>query len=331
MKSKGTLLLNRTEISSLVSLPECIRAVEEAFRSYAEGRSLATGLLHINTPRGEFHIKAGGLKLGRTYFALKVNGGFFENRVRYGMPNIQGTISLCDGDNGYPLALMDSIEITMKRTGAATAIAAKCLARPDSRTAVICGCGNQGRIQLRSLLEVLPIRRVFAFDPDAEQRDRFLQEMSHELEMNVTAAGDLREALMESDVCVTCTPSKAPFIRKEDVPKGMFLAAMGADSPDKQELDPRLLAGAKVVADILDQCVSVGELHHAIERGLLTRDSVHAELGEILTGRKTGRTSPDEITIFDATGTALQDTAAALLAYEKAIQSNQGVWFDFAC
>ena len=330
MDSRGTLLLSRADIAALLTLKDCIPAVEEAFRSYTEGRSLATGLLHIDAPSGEFHIKAGGLKLNRTYFALKVNGGFFQNKLRYGLPNIQGTISLCDGDNGSPLALMDSIEITIKRTGATTAVAAKHLARPDSKTAVICGCGNQGRIQLRGLAEVLPIRRVFAFDQDGEQSERFAREMAAELGVSAAAARDLREALAEADVCVTCTPSRAPFIHKDDVPRGMFIAAVGADSPDKQELDAALLASAKVVVDILDQCINVGELHHAIRAGLLTRDGVHAELGEIVTGRKPGRTSPDEITVFDTTGTALQDTAAGVVVYEKAIQAGRGTWFRFA-
>jgi len=116
----------------------------------------------------EFHIKAGGLRLGRTYFALKVNGSSFQNRERYDLPNIMGAIILFDGDNGYPLAVMDSIEITIQRTGAATAVAAKYLARTDATTATICGCGNQGRIQLKALKEVLPLERVYAFDMNRE-------------------------------------------------------------------------------------------------------------------------------------------------------------------
>jgi len=114
------------------------------------------------------------------------------------------------------------------------------------------------------------------------------------------------------------------------VPFGMFIAAVGADSPDKQELDAELLVGNRVVVDILDQCAHVGELHHALQRGLLTRGDVHAELGELVAGRKPGRTAPEEITIFDATGTALQDAAAAVVTYRKAVESGRGAWFDFA-
>src|SRR5579872_7412872 len=128
MKPKGTLLLNRGEVRSLMTFQEYIAAVEEAFRLYGEGKTLKPGIMHIDTADGEFHIKAGGLNLNRKYFALKCNGGFFHNMERFGMPNIQGAILLCDGTNGYPLAMMDSSEITLKRTAAAAAVAAKYLA-----------------------------------------------------------------------------------------------------------------------------------------------------------------------------------------------------------
>src|SRR5215831_3469836 len=164
MKAPGTLLLKRGDVTTLLGLGECITAVEQAFKLYAEGQTLPTGVLGVTARDGGFHIKAAGLKLARTYFAAKVNGNFFRNTERYGMPNIQGIIMLCDGDNGYPLAIMDSIEITILRTGAATAVAAKYLARPESSVATICGCGNQGRVQLRALSRVLPIEYVYAFD-----------------------------------------------------------------------------------------------------------------------------------------------------------------------
>src|SRR5215470_9054780 len=139
MKAPETLLLKHGDVTSLLGLDECISAVERAFKLYAEGQTLPTGLLGVHAQDGGFHIKVAGLKLARTYFAAKVNGNFFRNAERYGMPNIQGIIMLCDGENGYPLALMDSIEITIIRTGAATAVAARYLARDDSKTAVICG------------------------------------------------------------------------------------------------------------------------------------------------------------------------------------------------
>src|SRR5919108_6310856 len=172
MKPPGTILLTRKQVAELLTLDECIAAVEEAFRLYGSGKAAAPGVLGAHTDGGGFHIKTSLLDLNRRYFALKVNGNFFNNAQRFGLPNIQGLIVLCDGVNGYPLAVMDSIEITIQRTGAATAVAAKYLARRDSKTVTICGCGNQGRVQLLAISQVLPIRKVFAFDVD---RDRASQ------------------------------------------------------------------------------------------------------------------------------------------------------------
>src|SRR5258708_2454372 len=156
------LLLTRQDIASLLTLPDYVRVVENAFRLHAEGSTLAPALAHVDAIGGEFHIKAGGLNGPTPYFGLKVNGGFFQNKARNGMPNIQGLIVLSRADNGLPLAVMDSIEITIQRTGASTAVAAKYLARPDSRVVTICGCGNQGRIQLTALKQVLPLERAYA-------------------------------------------------------------------------------------------------------------------------------------------------------------------------
>ena len=162
MKPSDTLLLGREDVAALLNLDECIAAVEEAFRLDSEGRSLPPGVLGVPARGGGFHVKAAGLELSRTYFAAKINANFSQNFERFGLPAIQGVILLCDGENGRPLALLDSIEVTILRTGAATAVAAKYLARPRSQTATVCGCGNQGRVQLRALTRVLPIERAYA-------------------------------------------------------------------------------------------------------------------------------------------------------------------------
>jgi ornithine cyclodeaminase/alanine dehydrogenase len=330
MKPTGTLLLTRREVAALLSLDECIAAVENAFRLYGEGKTSPPGILGIHATNGGFHIKAGLLEVGRTYFVAKTNANFPQNMPRFGLPTIQGIIMLCDAENGYPLALMDSMEITILRTGAATAVAAKYLARPDSAVATICGCGNQGRIQLRALAKVLPIERLYAFDQDANRARQFADEMSSELRLTAQAVDDLQSAVRDCDVCVTCTPAKAYFLKKEYVKPGTFIAAVGADNPDKQELDPQLFVSNKIVVDILEQCATIGDLHHALQAGLVTREHVHAELGEVVAGKKAGRTSKDEITIFDSTGMALQDAAAATVVYEKAISVGKGMTVDFA-
>lgn len=330
MKPDTTLLLKRHEIAALLNIEECMGAVEQAFKLYAEGKTTAPGLLGIPARDGGFHIKAGMLELGRTYFAAKTNANFPQNMRRFGLPLIQGTIVLCDGENGYPLALMDSMEITIIRTGAATGVAAKYLARTDAHVATICGCGNQGRISLRAIAKVRDLSRAYAWDIDQSQARRFADELSRELNIEVGPVEDLAGAVRESDICVTCTPSREYFIKREYVSPGTFIAAVGADSEDKQELDPALIRSNKVVVDVLEQCASIGELHHALKDGLLTKQDVHAELGEVVTGKESGRTSEEEIIIFDSTGTALQDVAAAAIVYERALSTSKGSVLNLA-
>jgi ornithine cyclodeaminase/alanine dehydrogenase-like protein (mu-crystallin family) len=309
-------------------MDECIAAVEAGFRLQAEGLSLAPGVLGIRAPEGGFHIKAAGLKLGRLYFAAKINANFSSNPRMRGLPAIRGVIVLFDADNGAPLAVMDSMEVTARRTAAATAVAARWLARSGSTTVTVCGCGSQGREQLRALARVLPLRRAYAFDLDEAKAQAFARDSSEELGFEVTPARAHGEAVRSSDVCVTCTPSRVPFLMRDQVAPGTFVAAVGADSSDKHELDPWLMAEAVVVVDVLDQCASIGDLHHALEAGVLCREAVHAELADVVIGRKPGRRSEEEITIFDSTGTAIEDVAAAVVVYEKAVAAGRGLPVD---
>ena len=198
----------------------------------------------------------------------------------------------------------------------------------DSSTLTICGCGSQGREQLRALARVLPLRRAYAFDLEEATAQAFARELSAELGFEVTPTRDHVAAVRASDVCVTCTPSRASFLMRDHVAPGTFVAAVGADSSDKQELDPRLMAEAVIVVDVLDQCASMGDLHHALEAGVLTREAVHAELADVVTGRKPGRRSDQEITVFDSTGTALEDVAAAAVVYERAMAAGLGLAVD---
>jgi ornithine cyclodeaminase/alanine dehydrogenase len=320
------LFLRRSEVEILLDLPECIAAMETAFQMRAEGRALAPALMHVDAEAGEFHIKGGGLRLDHTYFALKANGGFFRNQETFGLPNILGLILLFDGTNGLPLAVMDSIGITILRTGATTAVAAKYLARPDSTVVTICGCGRQGNIQLRALLEVMPsIRQVYAWDAQAETANAFASSLPARPGLVVEPTRDLAAAGVASDIIVACTPAKNFYLRKEHVRPGTFIAAVGSDSPDKQELEPALVASSKLVVDVLEQCARVGELHHALDAGLMSTASTHGELGDVVAKRIPGRTTDREITIFDATGSAIQDTAAALMVYRKALSQGIGL------
>ncbi|MGA2082105.1 MAG: ornithine cyclodeaminase family protein [Holophaga sp.] len=323
------LFLTRSDIAAVLTLGDCLEAMEEAFRMRAEGRALAPGLMHTEADGGEFHVKGGGLRLDRTWFALKANGGFFHNRERFGLPNILGLILLFDGSNGRPVAVMDSSDITALRTGATTALAARHLARADAATVTICGCGRQGAIQARSLLRVLPsIRRIQAWDRSPEAATAFVAGMADQPGVEAVAVADLPDAVLRSDVVVTCTPAKGFFLRKDMVRPGTFISAVGADSPDKQEIEPALVASATLVVDILEQCARVGELHHALEAGLMTPAGVHGELGDVVAGKVPGRTREDQITLFDTTGSALQDAAAAVAAYRKALALGVGLHLD---
>lgn len=325
-----TLLLTRHDVAVLLTLEECIAAVEEAFRLHAEGKALPPKVLGLHTQKGGFHIKAGVLNLNRTYFVAKINSNFQYNMNEQGLPLIQGIVVVCDGENGQVLALMDSIEITILRTGAATAVAAKYLAPVDANTITICGCGNQGKISLKALMKVRPVEKVYAFDIDKSKAKRFAGEIGDELNVSVEAVNDLGMAVKKSKICITCTPSKQAFLKAEYVMPGTFIAAVGADSEEKQELEPELLFANKLITDLTEQCGNIGELHHAVKQGLMSFTDVHAELGEIISGKKPGRTSDEEIFIFDSTGTALQDVAAAAIVYEKAVRKKMGIKVDFA-
>ena len=330
MQTEGTLLLRRSDVEELLSLRDCIDAVEEVFRLQGQGKVPGSEILGVKAPNGGLHVKAGLLPHGQSYIVAKLNTNFPGNRTQSRWPTIQGLIAVYDAENGRPLAVLDSIDITIKRTAAASAVAAKYLARKNSSVATICGCGEQGRAQLRALHSVLPLKKVYAFDLDDCAATNLAAELSRELKIDIEPVRDLSSAIQNSDLCVTCTPANEFFVRKEDVAPGTFIAAVGADDAHKQEIDPALIASAKVVADSLEQSCAIGDTHHAIARGLMRKEDVYAELGEIVAGEKSGRTADDEIIIFDSTGVAMEDAVAAAAVYEKARAISIGTYFEFA-
>jgi ornithine cyclodeaminase/alanine dehydrogenase-like protein (mu-crystallin family) len=260
-----TLLLTRGDVAALLTLDDCIAAVEEAFRVQGGGQALGPGVLAIHAPDGGLHIKAAGLALSRLYIAAKFNTNFPGNGARWGLPTIQGVVVLADGETGRPLALMDSMELTALRTGAATAVAGRCLARPEAAVATIVGCGRQGRIQLAALARVRRLERAWAVDLDPGAARRFADEMSTSLDLDVRP-GELARVASQSDICVTCTPSRVPLLRRGDVRPGTFVAAVGSDNEHRGEIEPALMAATTIVVDSLEQCAAIGDLHHAIAR-----------------------------------------------------------------
>src|SRR5687768_15845082 len=257
MNSTDTLLITRRNVAQLLSIEECIAAVEQAFKLYASAEAPAPGVLGIHAQDGGFHIKAGILNLNKSYFVAKINANFPGNNKKYGLPTIQGVIAVCDAENGRLLALMDSIEITIIRTGAATAVAAKWLAKEKARTATICGSGNQGKVSLRAVMKVRQLEKVFVFDIDKKKAQQFASDLSEELKISIQPVNDLKGAVMQSDICITCTPSKKYFLLREYISPGTFIAAVGADSEDKQELEPSLLISGKLVTDITAQSATI--------------------------------------------------------------------------
>jgi alanine dehydrogenase len=330
MQFEGTLLLRRSDVERLLSLRDCIDAVDEIFRLQGRGKIPAPGILGVRAPAGGLHVKAGLLPGDRNYLVAKLNANFPSNNARFGLPTIQGVIAVFDAENGVPLAILDSIDITIKRTAAASAVAAKHLARKDSSVATICGCGQQGRAQLRAVLLVLPLTKIYVFDVNEHAAINFRNELLPELKVDIELVRDLASAMQKSDVCITCTIANEFFVHKQDVRSGTFIAAVGADDVNKQEIDPALIASAKVVADSLEQSCAIGEVHHAIAQGLMRKEDVYAELCEIVAGQKTGRVADDEIIVFDSTGIAIEDAVAAAAVYERAVAGGIGTVFDFA-
>ena len=321
-----TRLLTRSEVERLLDVPSCISAVENALRLRGNGVPSPSGVLGVHVAGGGFHAKAAFLELARPYFVVKVNANFPENPAAHGLPTIQGVLVLFDATRGVPLAIMDSMAITTLRTAAASAVAAKHLARADADTATFIGCGVQARAHVAALSAVRRLRHAHVYDVDEPKAIRFAAEMSsrHRFE-SISVATDLRAATRASDIIVTCTSATNPFLGVDDVTPGAFVAAVGADNERKRELEVALLREAALVVDDMDQCATIGDLHHAIEAGVLTRADVRATLGEVAAGVKPGRLRDDEIVIFDSTGVAIEDVAAASVVFELALRDNAGL------
>lgn len=320
-----TRILTQADVAALLTIDDCIAAVETVFRDYGEGRITPPQSLGIHAPEGTFHVKAAVADV----FAAKINANFPHNPQRHGLPTIQGVIIVMDIERGTPLGILDSTLITTLRTAAATAVAAKHLARMDSRTITIIGCGIQGAAHLEALLRVRPMAKAYAFDIDSNASSRFAHEMQQRLGVEVVQALSIGEAVAASDIVVTCTPARSPILGASHSHAGLFIAGVGADNPEKHELEPELLARSRVVPDILEQAATMGDLHHALDAGVLTRDDIHGEFADVICGRVPGRTNDDEVFIFDSTGTALQDVVAASVVLKRAVERGVGVEVEF--
>jgi len=317
------LVLDEQDIRAALDERDCIAAVERALAAHERGETCGPVATGFPLPGGSVHAKAAGIRhYGRTFVVVKANVNLPDN-PRHGRPTIQGALLLLDGDDGHPLAVMDSIPITSMRTAAVAALAARYLALPEADTITIVGCGEQGESQLRAMATIRDLRRAFVLDRDVAKAAAFAERLSKALPLAIEPTTDLSAAVRASEICVTCTTSQSPIIGRGHLHAGLFIAAVGADNPSKQEIHPDAMAASVVVVDSLAGCAAGGDLHHALVSGAMTESGVHGELSAIVSGRVPARTTADQTIIFDSTGSALQDVAAALVVYEHATASDR--------
>ncbi len=323
-------ILTETELRKCVSLNEdAIAAVADGFTQLAAGNATVPPILRVDVPEnnGEVDVKTAYIQ-GLDSFAIKIAAGFFDNR-KLGLPTGSGMMVVVSARTGFPEAvLLDNGYLTDVRTGIAGAIAARHLAREHIEVAGVIGAGMQARYQIRALKLVRNFSRLLVYSIVQEETDVYVEEMAKELGVEVVKTGDYEEVIRQSDVVVTTTPAHEPYLKAEWLHPGLHITCMGSDSEDKQELHSDVFERAnRIVCDRKSQCFRLGELHHALEAGIISEDSEIAELGELTSGNKPGRQSDDEITVCDLTGVGVQDTAIALLAYHRTLEAKFGVVF----
>ncbi|MDD9877967.1 MAG: ornithine cyclodeaminase family protein [Magnetovibrio sp.] len=309
----GVEVLDAADIRARLTPAACLAALEDAYARLHAAPADAGQSVGFPARDGTFHVKAGLYPGTRRYFAAKVNANFPANPGR-GLPTIQGLIVLSDGLDGRPLAILDSGELTGLRTAAATALAARHGARTDARRLAVIGCGNQARHQITALAGVRPLAGLAVHDRDPARAAGLADWARENHGLEAEAAGGIAEAAADADIIVTCTTAARPILTPAMVPAGAFVAAVGADNPEKQELDPALFRRARVLVDDAAQCAQGGDRAPALRAGAITEDGVAADLAALAAGAKPGRTGADEIVIFDSTGTGVQDVAAAVAA-----------------
>jgi len=311
-----TLILNKNEVLHLMKMKDVINVVEQGFRDWSIGKGDMPPKAYISVKDGDFRAMPAALPGAAGMKWVNVHPG---NRAK-GLPSVMAVIIYSDPATGYPLAIIDATDITAYRTGATAAIAAKYLAKKNSRTLGIIGGGKQAETQILAHTEIFNIKEICVYDINPEAIGR-LEKALPKYKLTATSI----EAAMNNDIVCTLTPAHAPVVKKEWVKPGTHINAVGADAEGKEELDPAILRMATVVVDDFRQAVHAGEVNVPISKCLYTKDEIYAALGDIILGKKPGRMSENQITIFDSTGVAIEDIATAQLIYEKAIKQNVGL------
>ncbi|MDI6849570.1 MAG: ornithine cyclodeaminase family protein [Candidatus Saccharicenans sp.] len=314
--SSETIIYSESEIKEKVNLSEAIEAIENSFAAYSSARAVLPGVINLDLPefQGEVHVKGAYIR-GDDYYVIKVASGFYRNPA-LGLPVGNGLMLAFRAQTGEPAAiLLDRGYLTEVRTAAAGAVAAKYLAKKRLEKVAVIGSGVQARFQLRALAVVRGFETVSVWSRNRENVLRYVEEMSGEFSrIKFKAAGSVEEAVAGADLVITATPSRQPIVRAEWLKPGVHITAMGSDGPEKRELFPEVLARAdRIFCDSIAQCRRLGELHHALEAGVISEDRVSGEIGELVLGLKPGRLSDEEITVADLTGLGVQDAAIASL------------------
>jgi alanine dehydrogenase len=322
-----TLILTDDEVKRLLSLSEVVEAVESAFKQKGLGRVQMPAKIYL------YYTKYGGDLRAMPSFledldisAVKIVNVHPENPTKKGLPTVMATITLIDPSNGAPIAIMGGTAITDMRTGAAGGVAAKYLARKDSKIIGLVGAGAQARTQLMALLEVYENLEVRVWSRTEKTKKHFVTETQQAYGdlIQIIPAASISKAVEEADIVVTTTPSRKPLVANDMVSAGMHINCIGADAVGKEELDPRILKRAKIVVDDWAQASHSGEINVPLSYGMITKENIWAEIGEIVAGLKPGRQRQDEITVFTSTGLAVQDAVTAKIAYCKALSTKVG-------
>jgi ornithine cyclodeaminase len=324
-------ILTEKELKSVIRLDDdAVSCIEDAFRALATRPVVMPPILRLDIveARGEVDVKTAYVP-GLDGFAIKISPGFFDN-PKLGLASTNGMMVLLSARTGLAQALLlDNGYLTDVRTAAAGAVAAKYLSRTDSSVAAIFGAGMQAGMQLEALMLVRPISRARIWARDIARAEAAAKALSVRLGIEITAEADAARAVWGADIIVTTTPSYVPLVKAEWLSPGQHITAMGSDAEHKNEIDPSLVVRADTyVADRLSQTRKLGELHHAIEAGLVAADQEFPELGQVVAGLAPGRSNDSEITYVDLTGTGIQDTAIATLAYARARAAGTGTEFE---
>ena len=327
---KETIILNQSEIKELIQMNKVIDAVETAYIEHAQSK--------VRMPPKEYLFFSefnGDLRIMPCYLPNMGESGVKcvnvhpDNPNLHDLPTVMAMIELVDPATGFPLAIMDGTWITNMRTGAAGGVGTKYLARKDSETLGIIGAGKQAYTQLMAINEVMDIQEAYVYCRTCSARENFAKRVSEEYGIKVKAVDTPKKAVENMDVVVTVTPVIHPVIKDEWISPGTHINAMGADAPGKQEIESSALLKSKIFIDCWEQASHSGEINVPVAAGLLRQDDLSGKLGDVMIGKTPGRTSDDEITIFDSTGLAVQDITTAWTVYEKARDLNLGRRINF--